>query len=209
MSGCSALAAAEAAYRRAAAATAAARLALDEAELGLGRSVALHYTASPLYTRFTNILRVSIMKRQCDQILGGARRSRGAGRAQAVPKYALAASPFALLDARGSLRLITDVMHEDDALCLALTCRALREALWARFPRRPAGDAHAGARVCTQDAAVVGTLGRLVWARGLDRPWPELRAVGVCHGLHGRLKAGQKKHGLIVTKNYIGSVQVP
>ena len=40
MSGYGALAAAEAAYRRAAAATAAARLALDEAELGLSRSVA-------------------------------------------------------------------------------------------------------------------------------------------------------------------------
>ena len=26
-------------------------------------------------------------------------------------------------------------MHEDDALALALTCRALRDALWARFPR--------------------------------------------------------------------------
>ena len=57
---------------------------------------------------------------------------------------ALAASPFALLDAHSSLRLVTDVVHEDDALCLALTCRALRDALWARFPARPAGHAHAG-----------------------------------------------------------------
>ena len=44
--------------------------------------------------------------------------------------------PFSLLDARGSLRLVTDAVHEDDALCLALTCRALRDALWARYPRR-------------------------------------------------------------------------
>jgi hypothetical protein len=82
---------------------------------------------------------------------------------------------LSLLDARGSLRLVTDAVHEDDALCLALTCRALRDALWARFPRRPAGDAHAGARVRTQDAAVVGTVGRFAWAVCLDRPWPEPR----------------------------------
>jgi hypothetical protein len=103
------------------------------------------------------------------------------------PCHAFSGSPpFSLLDARGSLRLITDAVHEDDALCLALTCRALRDALWARFPRRPAGDALlfistvrgcvtgdlAGARVRTRDAAVVGTVGRLAWARGLDQPWP-------------------------------------
>jgi hypothetical protein len=41
--------------------------------------------------------------------------------------------PFGLLDARGSLRLVTDAVHEDDALCLALTCRALRDSLWARY----------------------------------------------------------------------------
>jgi hypothetical protein len=49
------------------------------------------------------------------------------------------AGRFELLDARGSLRLVTDAVHEDDALCLALTCRALRDTLWERFPRRPAG----------------------------------------------------------------------
>ena len=87
----------------------------------------------------------------------------------------LAASPFAMLDKHSSLRLVTDAVHENDALCLALTCRALRDALWTRFPRRPAGDAHTGARVRTRDVAVVGTVGRLAWARGLDRPWPEPR----------------------------------
>ena len=72
-----------------------------------------------------------------------------------VPCHAFASSPhFGLLDARGSVRLVTDAVPEDDALCLALTCRALRDALWARFPARPAGEhAHAGARVCTRDAA--------------------------------------------------------
>ena len=47
---------------------------------------------------------------------------------------ALAGSPFGLLDAVSSLRLVTDAVHEDDALCLALTCRAVRDALWERFP---------------------------------------------------------------------------
>jgi hypothetical protein len=100
------------------------------------------------------------------------------------PCHAFSGSPhFGLLDAHSSLRLVTDAAHEDDALCLALTCRALRDALWARFPRRPAGDSHAGARVRTRDAAVVGTVGRLAWARGRPRrggpgarAWPESRA---------------------------------
>jgi hypothetical protein len=79
---------------------------------------------------------------------------------------ALAASPFALLDAHSSLRLVTDAVHEDDALCLALACRALRDALWARFPARPAGHAHAGKRLRTRDAAV-GRLGSSVTADGM------------------------------------------
>ena len=47
---------------------------------------------------------------------------------------ALAGSPFGLLDAASTLRLVTDLVHEDDALCLALACRALRDVLWERFP---------------------------------------------------------------------------
>jgi Leucine-rich repeat (LRR) protein len=64
---------------------------------------------------------------------------------------ALAASPFALLDARGSLRLVTDLVHEDDALCLALACRALRDALGARFPACPRAG---GRRVASLAARV-------------------------------------------------------
>jgi hypothetical protein len=59
---------------------------------------------------------------------------------------AFAASPLALLDACSSLHLITDAVYQDDALCLALTCRALRDVLWARFPSLPAGDLFAGRR---------------------------------------------------------------
>jgi hypothetical protein len=75
----------------------------------------------------------------------------------------LAASPFALLDVRGSLRLVTDRVHEDDALCLALACRALRDALWARFPQRSAIAAGAPARLRTRDAAVATSVSRLAW----------------------------------------------
>jgi hypothetical protein len=84
----------------------------------------------------------------------------------------MTAGSFELLDARGSLRLVTDAVHEDDALCLTLTCRTLRDTLWARFPWRSAGGLHTGARVCMRDVAAVGTVGRLAWERGLDQPWP-------------------------------------
>ena len=78
--------------------------------------------------------------------------------------HALAASAFALLDKRGSLRFVTDVVHEDDALCLALACRALRDALWARFPAQPAGHAHAGKRLWTRDAMLAKLASRVTTA---------------------------------------------
>ena len=43
-----------------------------------------------------------------------------------------------MLDTHSSLRLVTDVMHEDDALSLALTCHALHDTLWACFQWLPA-----------------------------------------------------------------------
>jgi hypothetical protein len=66
---------------------------------------------------------------------------------------ALAVSPFALLDAHGSLRLVTDAVHEDDALCLALACRALRDALGARFPACPRAGGRAVARLAARVTA--------------------------------------------------------
>jgi hypothetical protein len=45
----------------------------------------------------------------------------------------LATSSFALLDARSNIRLVTDAVHEDDALCLALTCRAFLRACRVLF----------------------------------------------------------------------------
>ena len=79
---------------------------------------------------------------------------------------ALADSPFALLDKHTCLRCVTDVVNEDDALCLALACRALRDALWVRFPTWPAGHAHAGKRLRTRDATVA-KLGAAVTTAGI------------------------------------------
>ena len=108
------------------------------------------------------------------------------------PCHAFSGSPpFSLLDARGSLRLVTDAVHEDDALCLALTCRALRDALWARFPRRSREPAaSAGRRLRTLESVVVTTVARLVWARdtGLLEEIETLRrdeAIGYRTGLEG------------------------
>ena len=77
---------------------------------------------------------------------------------------AFAASPFALLDAHRSLRLVTDAVHEDDALCLALVCRAMRDALGARFPACP----RAGGRAVAELAARVTTDGVLDLSGRLD-----------------------------------------
>jgi hypothetical protein len=84
-----------------------------------------------------------------------------------------AASPgLALLDNHASLRLVTDVISEDDALALALTCTSLRDALWARFEPRPLQDLtdlddFCGTRIRTRDAAVVVTAERLAWVAGM------------------------------------------
>jgi hypothetical protein len=51
---------------------------------------------------------------------------------------AFATSPFALLDAHGSLRLVTNAVHEDDALCLALVCRAIAGRSRDALPGLPA-----------------------------------------------------------------------
>jgi hypothetical protein len=61
-----------------------------------------------------------------------------------------------------NLRLVTDAVHEDDALCLRLAYRPLRDALWTRsFPRQPVGDADAGIRLrSTRKAALVATVAR-------------------------------------------------
>jgi Leucine-rich repeat (LRR) protein len=67
-----------------------------------------------------------------------------------LPRYALTGSPFALLDAFNSLRLVTAAVHEDDTLCLALACRPLRDALGARFPACPRAGCRAVARLASK-----------------------------------------------------------
>jgi hypothetical protein len=101
----------------------------------------------------------------------------------------LADSPFSLLDLHSGLHLVTDAVHVDDALCLVLTCCVLRDVLWERFPfkwaqakgcvwkqwlgdRSRGKDGYAATRIHTRDSAVIMTVGRLVWARSLDQPWP-------------------------------------
>jgi hypothetical protein len=83
-------------------------------------------------------------------------------------------SPLGLLDARCNLCLLTDAVHLDDVLCLALTCRALRDALWARFPPRPAAARpHPGKRLLTHIRAMLATPSRRSWGRDyLDRIHP-------------------------------------
>ena len=84
-----------------------------------------------------------------------------------------------LLDARCNLRLVTNAMHEDDTLCLALTCRALRDVLRARFPRPAEShpqeeyDETSSCRLRTRDAVMVVVVSRLIWVRSATfRPVP-------------------------------------
>ena len=83
--------------------------------------------------------------------------------ARGAAAMALRGSAFALLD-RGEavLRMVTDrVSADEDALCLALTCRPLRDAVFARFPAKD------GKRLRTRLSAAVGTVSRFEWARRL------------------------------------------
>ena len=57
-----------------------------EAALGLARIVALYYYSSTSFTRFTNIFGTSILKRQCDRNLGGARGRDGPPRRRRRPR---------------------------------------------------------------------------------------------------------------------------
>ena len=59
----------------------------------------------------------------------------------------------ALADDRDALRALIFAVRPDDALCLALACRPLRDALWQRFPRHP--DGHAEARTAAGGGAIL------------------------------------------------------
>jgi hypothetical protein len=115
-------------------------------------------------------------------------------------------SPFGLLDTRNILRLVIDLVSPNDLLCVALACRPLRDAVFARFrlmqmsseisyrggmdsPERGA-DQHQVLR--TSATAVVATVTRLLWVRGLpERPsWVD-SSESVC--------INAARHGMIDT----------
>ena len=65
-----------------------------------------------------------------------------------------AGGAFELLAANGdALAALAAAVDEADALCAALACRALRDALWARFPQHPPG--HPQARTAAGGGAVL------------------------------------------------------
>jgi hypothetical protein len=104
----------------------------------------------------------------------------------------MARSPFRLLDARYLLSLVVDFVPEDDTLCLALSCRVMRDTLWARFQVGvlnmfvighgiPPRDVwildypmvHSRVRIRTRDAAILWYPLRIDWALGLlGAAWP-------------------------------------
>jgi hypothetical protein len=141
--GCGAFAAAETEHRRLAAATAAAQCTLAEVE-AVARRALDTAAAAVAVAELAEAAALTALKQ--------------------LPEYALAASPFALLDAHGCLRLVTDVVHEDDALCLALVCRVMHDALGARFPACP----RAGGREVARLAAMMTSDGVLDLSRDLS-----------------------------------------
>ena len=94
-----------------------------------------------------------------------------------------AGSQLGLLHARHSLRLLTDLVDEDDALFLALACRPLRDAVFDRFQRLPCGHVHAGKRLQTRHVTLVMSVARLQWARALSGCMECCRSVTCNHGM--------------------------
>ena len=94
----------------------------------------------------------------------------GNGRARLHACTPLTAQPpdasafITILDTNECIHLVTNVVPESDVLSLALTCRALRNVLWARFQPRPEGDPHAGKRVRTRLPTDTGQFWAYHWA---------------------------------------------
>jgi len=91
------------------------------------------------------------------------------------------AALFRMLDAGGALTLVVDHVDENDALCAALACTAMRDALFARFgvravaadPTRSLRRAVAAEkRIVTGVAGIGASAGRLAWVRGLGARGP-------------------------------------
>ena len=112
----------------------------------------------------------------------------------------LCASPFRLLATAYGLHHVIDVVSEDDAFCLALSCRELRDALYARFTINrvnpyvvgatlpacevwilgfPGNSLCTCARFKTRDAAMMRSVARIEWGRALrDCAWPHHSGSG-------------------------------
>jgi ferredoxin len=120
-----------------------------------------------------------------------------------VDVVGLLRSPLRILEEKNLLRLVTDAAFGEDVLCLALTCRALRNAVWAAHPPRPPpteGDGetapHAGKRLVSGVGVVAASPARLGWARALGESgpqWLQRWDEGVCErfAAEGRLEALQ------------------
>ena len=70
---------------------------------------------------------------------------------------------FAMLQVTTLVRLVTDLVDEDDSLCVALTCRQLRDAVLSRFPPKLAPKA----RISTRRLASAVSISRVVWAQSM------------------------------------------
>jgi hypothetical protein len=77
---------------------------------------------------------------------------------------AFARSKLKILDDHSSLRHVADAVEEGDALFLALTCRAFRDCLWEKFPRRGQTERNPGIRIFTREKSIVSSCSRLRWA---------------------------------------------
>jgi hypothetical protein len=55
--------------------------------------------------------------------------------ARLQPPVPFESSHFGTLDSNADVRLITDLISEGDALCVALVCSRLRDVIFSRWPR--------------------------------------------------------------------------
>jgi hypothetical protein len=93
-----------------------------------------------------------------------------AGAALRLPEVdALRGSPFWLLDAHSQLHLVAEVVPEADWHCLALACRALRDAVSAHLADVCGGTSR---RTRTNVGALASSRSRFLWARALGERGP-------------------------------------
>jgi hypothetical protein len=131
---------------------------------------------------------------------------------------ALTNSCFRVLDVQCSLPLVLDLVMEDDALCVALTCAAFRDAIFGRYPRgrvyscATRCSSSPAVRLCTGVRGVLSSVRRAEWARGLPDcpPWLSRWDGRVCQYIAacGTLEVLQayalQRHGAAITRCFNG-----